>query len=74
MDELIKYFTTNLTGDKVWLGLACLVIFYIIKKEPLKVIAHFSEKRIKELEFAKVLLDSKTLGDEANQFIKEHLE
>ncbi|QYJ69725.1 hypothetical protein K0H59_11725 [Shewanella sp. FJAT-51649] len=74
MEELLKYFTTNVTGDKVWIAFLFLAVYYVLKKEPFKVFAHYSEKKEKEHDLAKTLLDSQKLGKEANEFLREHLE
>ena len=74
MEELIKYFTTNITGDKVWIAFLCLAVYYTLKKEPFKIFAHFSERKEKEHDLARALLDSQKLGKDANDFLREHLE
>ncbi|MGP0171434.1 hypothetical protein ACSVIJ_06070 [Pseudomonas sp. NCHU5208] len=74
MEELIKYFTTNITGDKVWIAFLFLAVYYTLKKEPFKIFAHFSDRKEKEHDLARVLLDSQKLGKDANEFLREHLE
>lgn len=74
MEELIKYFTTNITGDKVWVAFLFLAVYYILKKEPFKIFAHFSDRKEKEHDLARALLDSQKLGKDANDFLREHLE
>lgn len=74
MEELLKYFTTNVTGGKIWVAFLFLAVYYTLKKEPFKIFAHFSEKKEKEHDLAKTLLDSQKLGKEANEFLREHLE
>lgn len=74
MDALLQFFTTNVTTGKVWIAFMFLAIYYILKKEPFKIFAHLSEKKEKEHEFAKELLESEKLGKDANEFLREHLE
>jgi len=74
METLVQYFTNNIGTDKIWTAFLLLAIYYILKKEPFKVFAHFSDKREKELELAKALLESEKLSKEANEFLREHLE
>jgi len=74
METLVQYFTNNIGTDKIWTAFLLLAIYYILKKEPFKVFAHFSEKKGKEHELAKALLESEKLGKEANEFLREHLE
>lgn len=74
MEALVQFFTTNVTTDKVWIAFLFLAIYYILKKEPFKVFAHFSDRRDKEHELAKSLLESEKLGKDANEFLREHLE
>lgn len=74
MDALLQFFVANVTTDKMWIAFLFLAIYYILKKEPFKVFAHFSERREKEHELAKELLESGKLGKDANEFLREHLE
>ena len=74
METLVQYFTNNIGTDKIWTAFLLLAIYYILKKEPFKVFAHFSDKKEKENELAKALLESEKLGKEANEFLREHLE
>lgn len=74
MEKLIEYFITNMSVEKMWVAFLALAIYYILKKEPFKVFSHFSEKREREHELAKELLESEKLTKEANEFLREHLE
>lgn len=74
MDKLVEYFINNVTTDKIWIGFLALAVYYILKKEPFKVFAHFSQKREKEHTLAKELLDTDKLTKEANEFLRDHLE
>lgn len=74
MEQLIEYFTKNVTTEKIWIAFLALAIYYILKKEPFKVFAHFSQQREKEHTLAKELLESGKLSKEANEFLREHLE
>ncbi|MGS3149722.1 hypothetical protein ACB268_02605 [Aeromonas sanarellii] len=74
MDSLLQYFTNTIGTDKIWVGFLLLAIYYILKKEPFKIFAHFSDRKDKEHELAKALLESGKLGKEANDFLREHLE
>lgn len=74
MEEFVKYFTTDVTGGKVWIAFLSLAVYYILRKEPFKIFSYFSEKKEKEHDFARLLLDSQRLGKEANEFLREHLE
>jgi hypothetical protein len=74
METLVQYFTNHIGTDKIWTAFLLLAIYYILKKEPFKVFAHFSDKKDKEHELAKELLQSEKLGKEANDFLREHLE
>jgi hypothetical protein len=74
MEQLIDYFVKNVTTDKMWIAFLALAIYYVLKKEPFKVFAHFSQKREKEHTLAKELLETGKLTKEANEFLREHLE
>lgn len=74
MEQLIDYFIKNVTTDKMWIAFLALAIYYVLKKEPFKVFAHFSQKREKEHTLAKELLEAGKLTKEANEFLREHLE
>lgn len=74
MESLVYFFMSNIGTDKVWTAFLLLAVYYIFKKEPFKVFAHFSEKKEKEHELAKALLELDKLGKEANDFLREHLE
>lgn len=74
MDELVRYFTNNITGDKIWIGFLFLAIYYILKKEPFKVVTHFSERRDKDYELAKSLLELNKLSQQSADMLIEHLE
>ncbi|WP_010484940.1 hypothetical protein [Pseudomonas sp. S9] len=74
MEEFVKYFTTDVTGGKVWIAFLSLAVYYILRKEPFKIFSYFSEKKEKEHDLARILLDSQKLGKEANEFLREHLE
>lgn len=74
MDKLIEFFITNVGTDKIWIGFLFFAIYYVVQKEPFKIFTHFSEKKEKEHELAKSLLEMEKLGKEANEFLKEHLE
>ena len=74
MEQLIDYFVKNVTTDKMWIAFLALAIYYVLKKEPFKVFAHFSQRREKEHLLAKELLETGKLTKEANEFLREHLE
>lgn len=74
MESLVQYFTSNIGTDKIWTAFLLLAIYYILKKEPFKIFTHFSDKKEKEHDFARSLLDSGKLGKEANELLREYLE
>ena len=74
MDKLVEYFISNVTTDKLWVAFLALAVYYVLKKEPFKVFAHFSQKREKEHTLAKELLEADKLTKEANEFLRDHLE
>lgn len=74
MNILIEQFISNLSTGDVWIGFLMLAIFYALKKEPLKVFAHFNQRKTKDIDQAKALLESDKLGKEANELLREYLE
>lgn len=74
MNTLIDQFISNLNTGDIWAGFLMLAIFYVLKKEPFKIFAHYNEKRIKDIDQAKSLLESDKLGKESNELLREHLE
>jgi VIT1/CCC1 family predicted Fe2+/Mn2+ transporter len=74
MSKLMEQFILNFNTGDIWVGFLALAIFYILKKEPFKIITHFSERKIKDIEQAKSLLESDKLSKDINSLIREHLE
>ncbi|MBO9492423.1 hypothetical protein J7384_18825 [Endozoicomonas sp. G2_1] len=63
-----------INAGNIWIGLLLLLLLYVIKKSPIKVLAYLDEKKLKNFEQANLLLESEAIGDEYKQFIKEELE
>ena len=74
MGKLIEQFIVNLNAGDIWVGFLMLAVFYVLKKEPFKILTHFNEQKIKDIDQAKSLLESNILGKEANELLREHLE
>lgn len=74
MRKLIDEFALGLVAGDVWVGFIMLVFFYIIRKEPFKIFTYFNEQKSKDIEQAKSLLESKRLGKDSNELIRDHLE
>lgn len=74
MGELIQGFIDNLNAGDVWYGFLMLAVFYILKKEPFKVFAHFSEKKDNDLSQAQSLLASDKLSNDTDELLREHVE
>jgi len=74
MEKLIDFFIVNFNTEKIWIAFLCLAIYYVFKKEPFKIFAHYSEKKEREHELALSLIESEKLGKDANEFLREHLE
>ncbi len=74
MNTLIEEFIRNLNTGDVWIGFLALAIFYVLKKEPFKILSHFNELKIKDIEQAKSLLESEKLTKESNELIREYIE
>jgi hypothetical protein len=70
----MEQFILNFNAGDIWVGFLALAIFYILKKEPFKVFTHLSERKIKDIEQAKALLESDKLSNDINSLIREHLE
>ena len=74
MDKLLYQFVENLSVGDLWYGFLMLGVFYILKKEPFKILAHFSEKKTKDLSQAHELLETGKLSKDANSLLQEHIE
>lgn len=74
MTPLIEEFIKNLNTGDIWLGFLVLAVFYVLKKEPFKVFTHFSEQKNKDIEQARILLESERLTKESNKLLREHIE
>lgn len=70
IEEILKV----VNAGNVWIGFLIFFVVYILKKEPFKVIVHLAEKRDKEFDFVKGLLESDKLGKEAADLLREYLE
>lgn len=74
MNKLIEHFIANLSTGDIWAGFVMLAIFYVLKKEPFKIFAHFNDQKNKDIDQARSLLESEKLGKESNELLREHLE
>jgi len=74
MNKLIEYFIESVNVGDVWAGFIILAIGYILKKEPFKIFAYFSDKKSKDIEQAVTFLESEKLTKEANELIREYIE
>jgi len=73
MEALVQYFVNNV--DKgLWTGFLALAVYFVLKKEPFRLITYYTDRRDKHHEFARSLLDSNKLSEEANSFLRESLE
>ena len=73
MEALVQYFLSNV--DKgLWTGFLALAVYFVLKKEPFRLVTYYVDRRDKHHEFARTLLDSNKLTEEANSFLRESLE
>lgn len=73
METLIQHFTMNM-DKSLWTAFLVLAIYFILKKEPFRLITYYTDRRDRHHEFARMLLDSGKLTNEANEFLRENLE
>lgn len=77
MDAFIKFLTEHATPysiTTIYVLAAFNCISFVLKPELLKIFIFFFERKDKEHELAKALLESKILSPESRKFLREHLE
>ncbi len=74
MNKLIDHLIESVNLGNIWVGFIMLAIIYVLKKEPFKIFAHFSERKSKDIDQALNLLESEKLTKESNELIKEYIE
>lgn len=73
MEALIQYFVANL--DKgLWTAFLTLAVYFVLKKEPFKLITYYTDRKDKHYDFARTLLDNDKITAEAREFLRESLE
>lgn len=74
MNKLIDEFITNLNAGDIWIGFLALAIYYILKKQPFIIFSYLSDRKSKDIDQAKILLECDSLSKESKELIKEHIE
>jgi hypothetical protein len=74
MGELLNTFIEYVDSGNAWIALLILAVYFILRKEPFKVYAHFDNKRSMDIELLLNVLASNDLSKETKAFFKDRLE
>lgn len=73
MDKLIDEFIKYVSTGNIWAGFLLLAVFYVLKKEPLKVIQFYSERRQKQDQYILELLKIEKIDTETQRLLQTYL-